>query len=73
MRGSNKGFEDLKEKKIMTEEIEGLKADLLHTDSPPTGSIKLTDWAGANASTLGMVYASELARRGNRIEPYDVL
>lgn len=51
---------------ITREEIGGLMADLLATDSPPAGKTKLTDWARANAEQLGARYASELARRKNR-------
>ncbi len=45
------------------EEVQGLMADLLYVDSPPTGGTKLTAWARDNADTLGVRYASELARR----------
>ena len=48
---------------ITREEIRGLMADLLHTDSPPAGPTRLTDWARAHADTLGRRYRSELARR----------
>lgn len=48
---------------ITREEIEGLKANLLYTDSPPAGETKLTEWAGNNAGTIGIKYAGELARR----------
>jgi NADH dehydrogenase len=48
---------------ITKEEIGGLMADLLATDSPPTGTTRLTDWARENRATLGARYASELARR----------
>ncbi len=58
---------------ITREEIMGLKAGLLYTDSPPAGNTRLTDWARENSSTLGMRYASELARRKNRVESYDKL
>ncbi len=44
-------------------EIEGLMSDLLYVDTPPTGTTRLTTWAKENASTLGVRYASELARR----------
>jgi NADH dehydrogenase len=54
---------------ITREEIKGLMQDLLCTNSPPAGSTRLTDWARANATTLGQHYASELARRRNRQEP----
>lgn len=45
------------------QEIAGLMANLLYTTSPPAGHTKLTDWAAENADTLGIGYASELARR----------
>jgi len=48
---------------ITREEIEGLMADLLYVDAPPTGTTHLTDWARKHAATLGAVYASELGRR----------
>jgi NADH dehydrogenase len=58
---------------ITREEIEGLMRDLLYTDSPPAGATRLTDWARENVSTLGLRYASELARRRNRREAYESL
>jgi NADH dehydrogenase len=48
------------------EEVGGLMADLLHVDAPPAGTTRLTDWARANADTLGARYAGELTRRGER-------
>jgi len=48
---------------ITREEIEGLMADLLYVDAPPTGTTCLTDWARRHADTLGVAYASELGRR----------
>lgn len=48
---------------ITREEIEGLMADLLYVDAPPTGATRLTDWARKHAATLGAAYASELGRR----------
>lgn len=51
---------------ITREEIEGLMAGLLHVDAAPAGTTRLTDWARANADTLGLRYASELARRRPR-------
>ncbi|MGO8927839.1 MAG: SDR family oxidoreductase [Limisphaerales bacterium] len=53
---------------ITREEIRGLMQNLLCTKSPPAGSTRLTNWARANAATLGQHYASELARRRNRQE-----
>lgn len=48
---------------ITREEIRGLMAGLLATDSPPTASTRLTDWLGENGAWLGKVYQSELKRR----------
>ncbi|MBI3537283.1 MAG: epimerase, partial [Chloroflexi bacterium] len=58
---------------ITRDEIEGLMRDLLYTNSPPAGQTKLTDWARANAATLGVKYASELARRVHRDVEYEKL
>lgn len=55
---------------ITREEIEGLMADFLYVDSPPTGKTKLTDWARDHAESLGKHYASELARRRDRLREY---
>lgn len=55
---------------ITREEIEGLMADLLYVDTPPTGSTHLTVWARQHAATLGRQYTSELARRRNRQAAY---
>ncbi len=52
---------------ITQEEIEGLMADLLYVDSPAAGRTKLTDWAKKNVATLGIHYASELARRNEEM------
>jgi NADH dehydrogenase len=55
---------------ITQEEIEGLMADLLCTQSPPAGSTRLTEWITAHADTLGRRYTSELARRKDRRGAY---
>lgn len=55
---------------ITREEIAGLMANLLYVDSPPAGSTKLTDWAKERASSLGLHYTSELARRRDRQTEY---
>jgi len=55
---------------ITRDEIEGLMADLLFVDSPPTGETKLTQWAREHAGSLGRTYTSELRRRKNRVEEY---
>jgi NADH dehydrogenase len=51
-------------------EVKGLMADLLCTDSPPAGTTRLTDWAREHKDTLGVKYASELARRRDRVKAY---
>ncbi|MDP3049120.1 MAG: hypothetical protein Q8N12_06795 [Thermodesulfovibrionales bacterium] len=58
---------------ITRDEIEGLMADLLYTNSSPTGKISLSDWLSENASTLGIHYSSELARRKDREKSYEKL
>jgi NADH dehydrogenase len=58
---------------ITHDETEGLMAGLLYTGSPPVGRTKLTEWAREYATTLGMHYANELARRKNRTEAYEQL
>ncbi len=58
---------------ITREEIKGLMQGLLCTDSSPTGSTRLTDWAKAHSEELGKRYASELARRKDRQSAYDKL
>jgi len=58
---------------ITREEIEGLMRGLLCVNAPPAGTTRLSDWARAHAAELGRRYASELARRKNRLEAYDRL
>ncbi|MBM3128460.1 MAG: NAD-dependent epimerase/dehydratase family protein [Chloroflexi bacterium] len=58
---------------ITREEIEGLMRDLLYVDAPPAGQTKLTEWARAHAASLGVRYASELARRRDRLANYENL
>jgi NADH dehydrogenase len=48
---------------VTRDEIEGLMANLLVVDTPPTGTTRLTEWVRAHAETLGRRYTSELARR----------
>lgn len=55
---------------ITRDEIEGLMANLLYVETPPTGVTRLTEWAAAHADTLGRHYANELARRVDRVEAY---
>ena len=47
---------------LTRDEVDGLLADLLVTDSPPAGTTRLSDWMRENAATLGSRYASELKR-----------
>lgn len=56
---------------ITRDEIQGLMQGLLCTDSPPAGSIKLSEWAREHADTLGRRYASELGRRRDRKAAYE--
>lgn len=58
---------------ITNDEIEGLMAGLLYTESAPAGERKLTQWIRENSSTIGMRYSSELARRNNRLKAYEHL
>ncbi len=55
---------------ITREEIKGLMGDLLHVDSPPAGTTRLTDWIRERADSLGRKYTSELSRRRDRTEEY---
>ncbi|MGQ9676449.1 MAG: SDR family oxidoreductase [Chloroflexota bacterium] len=47
---------------LTRDEMEGLMANLLISQGPPTGTTRLTDWLDANAAMLGTRYASELDR-----------
>lgn len=58
---------------ITRDEIKGLMADLLYTDSPPAGKTRLTEWLQEHAALVGRKYRSELARRENRVKSYDRL
>jgi NADH dehydrogenase len=44
------------------DEVRGLTAGLLDTDSPPTGETRLSEWLEQNAQGVGKRYASELKR-----------
>jgi NADH dehydrogenase len=58
---------------LTRQEVEGLMAGLLHTDSPPTAPTRLSDWLRENAATLGQRYFAELVRRQDRAKPYEKL
>ena len=47
---------------LTKDEIRGLMANLLVTDSAPAGSTRLGDWLRRNAEIVGTRYASELGR-----------
>ncbi|MFQ6016306.1 MAG: NAD(P)H-binding protein [Anaerolineae bacterium] len=47
---------------LTRDEVEGLMASLLVSESPPTGQTRLSDWLGQNADRVGARYASELKR-----------
>ncbi len=55
---------------LTRDEIEGLMENLLYTDAKPVGRTRLTEWARENAEALGVKYASELARRRDRVTEY---
>lgn len=47
---------------LTREELDGLLSDVLVSDRPPIGRRRLTDWLADNAASVGVTYASELAR-----------
>jgi len=47
---------------LTPQELEGLMEELLVSDEPPRGRMRLDDWLLRSSDTLGMSYASELAR-----------
>jgi len=58
---------------LTREEIDGLMRNLLWTSSQAAGKTKLTGWVQSHADTLGVRYASELARRQRRDVAYEKL
>jgi NADH dehydrogenase len=55
---------------ITMDEVRGLTADLLHVDSKPLGTTRLTEWVRTHRETLGRLYTSEMARRKDRRAAY---
>ena len=47
---------------LTRDEIDGLMANLLISDEPPTGHTRLSEWLDVHASELGRGYVSELER-----------
>ncbi len=60
----------MKDNLVTREEIKGLKANTLCTDSPPAGTTKLTEWVTVHKDTIGKKYANELKRRLDRTVMY---
>jgi NADH dehydrogenase len=52
------------------DEILGLMDNLFYVASPPAGRTKLSEWAKEHAESLGRHYASEMARRRDRVTEY---
>jgi NADH dehydrogenase len=44
-------------------EVQGLMANLLYVETPPTGETRLSDWVREYSRFLGIKYANELERR----------
>ncbi len=51
---------------LTRDEIEGLMANLLVSNEPPTGRTRLSEWLDAHADELGRGYVSELERHYRR-------
>jgi uncharacterized protein YbjT (DUF2867 family) len=47
---------------LTREEIDGLMADLLVSEQPPTGTTRLSDWLAEHGARLGRGWANELQR-----------
>jgi hypothetical protein len=47
---------------VTGDEIAGLVAELVVTDGPATGTVRLSEWLADHASDVGREYASELGR-----------
>ena len=47
---------------ITRDEIRGLMSGLLVSENEPTGETRLSQWLEQNTGTVGVAYASELAR-----------
>ena len=58
---------------LTREEVKGLMAGKLYTDSPSAGQTRLSEWAKAHVEELGRRYASEMARRRDRVRAYGKL
>lgn len=56
---------------ITRDEIRGLMAGLLYTESAPAGTTRLSEWVRENAATVGRHYSNELKRRSDRVRSYE--
>ena len=56
----------LRDTVLSRDEVDGLMAGLLTSDSAPTGATKLGDWLAENGDGLGRRYTSELRRNYRR-------
>lgn len=52
----------LRDTVLTRDEVNGLMAGLLTSDSVPTGTTKLGAWLDGNGESLGLAYVSELRR-----------
>ena len=48
---------------LTSDEVKGLMRNLLVSSRPPSCSTRLSEWVRQNAASVGVRYASELARR----------
>lgn len=58
---------------ITKDEMTGIMQNLLCVQASPAGTIKLSQWLVENRETIGLRYASDLARRKNRQVAYEKL
>jgi NADH dehydrogenase len=58
---------------VTRDEVKGLMENKLYVDAPPAGTTSLTAWVKENRDKIGLRYASELARRRDRVKPYSAL
>ena len=47
---------------LTPDEVKGLYANLLISNQPPTGRVRLSDWLAENAEWIGRHYMSEVKR-----------
>lgn len=52
----------VKDNLLTSDEVDGLRANLLVSSDPPTGTTLFSEWLADNAHELGVRYANEIAR-----------